>query len=116
MQRDNSDTAQAVSFLFGGGHLYRAIGMDRYQPSSGVNTGLAKRRHYWARQAASLLASPSDVNTGPAKRDNAAVLMSVKRGVDAVFAVWLWQDVRLARFFCGFSPSFLQFFVAIMCI
>ena len=55
MQRDNSDTAQVVSFCLAVGHLYRAIGIDRYQPSS-------------------------DVNTGPAKRDNAAVLMSVKRG------------------------------------
>ena len=73
--------------------------MDRYQPPSGVITGPS-----------------SGVNIGLAKRDNAAVLMSVKRGVDAVFVVWLWQDVRLARFFCGFSPSFLQFFVAIMCI
>ena len=90
--------------------------MDRHQPSSGVNTGLTKRRHYWARQAASLLGSPSGVNIGLAKRGNAAVLMSVKRSVDAVFVVWLWKDVRLARFFCGFFPSFLQFFVAIMCI
>ena len=55
MQRDNSDTAQAVSFCLAVGHLYRAIGMDRHQPSSGVNIGLAKR-------------------------GNAAVLMSVKRG------------------------------------
>ena len=29
----------------------------------------AKRRHYWARQAASILGSPSGVITGPAKRD-----------------------------------------------
>ena len=63
MQRDNSDTAQAVSFCLAVGHLYRTIGMDRYQPSngvimglpsgvimgfpSGVITGLTKRRHYW---------------------------------------------------------------------
>ena len=99
MQRDNSDTAQAVSFCLAAGHLYRAIGMDRHQPPSGVITG-----------------PPSGVITGLDKRGNAAVLMSVKRGVNAVFVVWLWQDVRLARFFCGFSPSFLQFFVAIMCI
>ena len=31
-------------------------------------TGLAKRRHYWACQAASLLGPPSGVITGPAKR------------------------------------------------
>ena len=72
MQRDNSDTAQAVSFCLTVGHLYQTIGMDRYQPSSGVITGPS-----------------SGVNIGLAKRDNAAVLMSVKRGVNAVFVVWL---------------------------
>jgi len=36
--------------------------------SSGVITGLAKRRQCWVHQAASLLASLSGVNAGPAKQ------------------------------------------------
>ena len=38
-----------------------------HAPSS-VITGLAKRRNYWDRQAASILSPPSGVNTGLAKR------------------------------------------------
>ena len=37
-------------------------------PTSGVITGPNKRRHYWARQTASLLAPPSGVIIAPAKR------------------------------------------------
>ncbi len=37
-------------------------------PTSGVITGPNKRRHYWPRQAASLLAPPSGVIIAPAKR------------------------------------------------
>ena len=37
-------------------------------PPSGINTRPAKRRKYWTRQAASILDPPSGVNTGPAKR------------------------------------------------
>ncbi|EHM52273.1 hypothetical protein HMPREF9080_02440 [Cardiobacterium valvarum F0432] len=37
-------------------------------PPSGVNTGPAKRHQYWARQAASILDPPSGINTGSVSR------------------------------------------------
>ena len=63
-------------------HYWAHQAASLLDPPSGVITGPAKRRHYWARQAALLLGPPSGAITGPAKRRKCWPLSSKR--------VWRW--------------------------